>query len=227
MKHQYIAIAMFALLIACTPGTPAAAPAEPAEPLGTMTEKEPLPDSTMEKTTSAEDSASMQKDEPMQDKMTQPVVTENNDTMTRTGSLMVQDTETMHKPGEAGSRMAEPKPIGGDISKYYLWDSSLFEKSVEEGKLVYLEFSAEWCPVCQKQEPELIAGFEQLDNPNVIGFKIPYKDSMTTDEHNALARKYGIAYQHTKIVLRDGQVVLKNPEAWDAVRFVTEVNSLG
>ena len=119
------------------------------------------------------------------------------------------------------------RPIAGDVSKYYHWNNELFEQANEEGKLIYLEFSANWCPICKQQEKDLVAAFETLDNPNVIGFKIPYKDSETTDEHTALARKYGIAYQHTKVIIKDGKILLKSPEAWNTERFLTEVNQLG
>lgn len=111
-------------------------------------------------------------------------------------------------------------------SKYYDWDKAMFDKAVAEGKTVYLEFSANWCPVCKNQEPELIAGFAELNDPNVIGFKIHYKDDQSTPEHNALAQQYQIAYQHTKVILKDGKQVLKSPEAWTKDKFLEVMRSL-
>jgi thiol-disulfide isomerase/thioredoxin len=121
----------------------------------------------------------------------------------------------------------EPGLIGGGASRYYNWDRAKFDQAVADGKTVYLEFSANWCGTCKAQEPHLIAGFAELNDPNVVGFKIPYKDSDTTAEHTELAKQYGIAYQHTKVVLKDGKQVLKSPEAWDNVRFLAEMRKLG
>lgn len=117
--------------------------------------------------------------------------------------------------------------LSDGVSKYYDWNKELFDKAIAEGKTVYLEFSANWCPTCQSQEPHLIAGFAELNDPNVIGFKIHYKDDQTTDEHTSLAKQYGIAYQHTKVVLKNGKQVLKSPEAWAKDRFLEEMRKLG
>jgi thiol:disulfide interchange protein len=116
--------------------------------------------------------------------------------------------------------------LSGGASKYYNWDKAKFDQAVAEGKTIYLEFSADWCPACQSQEPHLIAGFAELNDPNVVGFKIHYKDGQTTDEHTGLAKQYGIAYQHTKVVLKNGKQVLKSPEAWDKSRFLAEMRKL-
>jgi len=120
-----------------------------------------------------------------------------------------------------------PRLLGGTVSKYYDWDKTTFDQAVAQNKTIYLEFFASWCPVCNQQEPELLKGFLELNDPNVIGFKIHYKDDQTTDEHVALARQYGIISQHTKIIIKNGKVILKNPEAWDKNRFLTEMKHLG
>ncbi len=228
MKN-YLVLMLLAILVACTPYAPA------------MTEKDSLAASEpvmMEQNAAAEamisknDSSMMEKEQSsMLEKTAAPEtmtqkehtsMTKTEESMIKNDSMMNADSTSMEKES-----MSSPNLIGGDISKYFLWDSALFEKANTDRKIIYLEFSANWCPVCKQQEKDLIVGFETLDNPNVIGFKIPYKDSETTDEHTALARKYGIAYQHTKVILIDGKVALKSPEAWSADRFVTEVNKLG
>lgn len=117
--------------------------------------------------------------------------------------------------------------IAGDISKYYNWDKTKFEQAVKDGKTIYLEFTANWCPVCQNQEPHLKAAFEELDNPDVVGFEIHYKDDETTPEHQSLAQQYQIAYQHSKIVIKNGEIVLKSPESWNKAKFLEEMRKIG
>ena len=137
----------------------------------------------------------------------------------------MEKDEAMEK-GVPEARMKEPGLVGGGVSQYYDWDKTKFDQAVADGKTIYLEFAANWCPVCQAQEPELIAGFAELNDPNVVGFKIHYNDDETTDEHKALIQQYQIAYQHTKVVLKDGKQVLKSPESWTKDRFLEEMRKL-
>ncbi len=144
------------------------------------------------------------------------------------GGWTKEEMAAMKKEGMMDdTHMMEKGLIGGDISKYYDWDRAKFDQAVKDGKTVYLEFSADWCGICQKQEPHLKAAFAELDNPNVVGFKIHYKDSKTTPEMEGLAKEYQVAYQHTKVILKNGKVVLKSPEAWEAMRFLKEMKKLG
>ena len=50
-----------------------------------------------------------------------------------------------------------------------------------------------------------------------------YKDDQTDAAQTALAKEYGIAYQHTKSIIKDGKVALKSPEAWDKERILAEI----
>ena len=140
-------------------------------------------------------------------------------------SMELKDSDEEIKEVEGRDAMMS-ELLGGTVSKYHQWDKTIFDKAVAEGKVIYLEFYASWCPACKKQHSELVKGFEDLSNQNVIGFRIPYKDSDTTREHEELARQYGVSYQHTKIILKDGKVVLKSPEAWDSTRFMNELKKV-
>lgn len=121
----------------------------------------------------------------------------------------------------------EPGLIAGTVSKYFEWDKNRFEQAIKGRKTIYLEFSANWCNTCKAQNEHLKAGFGELNNPDIVGFKIHYKDDQTTQEMEEMARQYGIAYQHTKVILKNGKVVLKSPEAWEHTRFLDEMKKLG
>lgn len=203
MQKTILAILLL-IAVACTPQTPALMEKQDSAVM------QKTDDSMMQKNDSA-----MQNDETFMEK--------EPSAQTDAAVMMKKEEQSMTKT----AAITSPTLIAGDTSQYHLWNSALFEKANEEGKFIYLEFSANWCPVCKQQEKDLILGFERLANPNIIGFKIPYRDSETTDEHAALARKYGIAYQHTKVIVQNGNILLKSPEAWTTERFLTEVNKLG
>jgi thioredoxin 1 len=101
-----------------------------------------------------------------------------------------------------------------------------YEKALADGKVVILDFYADWCPICRGEAPVLEQGFRSLNNPDVIGFRVNYNDTETDADEEALAKKYGVTYQHTKVIIKDGTQVLKDGQVWDAETFVEQVNSV-
>lgn len=140
-------------------------------------------------------------------------------------SMMDKEGLVVQEPSmdEAISMMSEPKVIAGTVTKYYELDVAVMDKAMEEGKIVVLQFFANWCPKCKAQEPELNAAYEALNRDNVVGFRVHYKDDQTTKEHEDLARKYGIASQGTTVILKDGQMVFKSPAHLNKDQFIAEI----
>lgn len=106
------------------------------------------------------------------------------------------------------------------------YNKELFDKAQSEGKLVVLAFHADWCPSCVAERAAIAGGIKQLPEDKIVVFEVHYKDDQTTDEHTALIKQYQIPYQHTKVVLKDGRMVLKSPKAWTADEFVAEMQKL-
>lgn len=140
-------------------------------------------------------------------------------------SMMDSETLVVQEPAmdEAISMVSEPKVIAGTVTKYYELDIAAMDKSMEEGKIVVLQFFANWCPKCKAQERELAAAYNELQRDDVVGFRVHYKDDQTTKEHEDLARKYGVASQGTTVILKDGKMVFKSPAHLNKEQFIAEI----
>lgn len=110
----------------------------------------------------------------------------------------------------------------------YEFDKESYEAALSEGKYVFLDFYANWCPICRAEEPEIKAAFNELSTGNVVGFRVNYNDGDTDDDERALAKKLGVAYQHTKIVVAPDEKVLSRtlrqqskPEVLDQIKEST------
>src|SRR3989344_9042375 len=105
-------------------------------------------------------------------------------------------------------------------SLYLDFKQADFDRAVAENKLVVLYFYANWCPICKKEFPKMQAAFGELQGENVVGFRVNFNDNETSEEEEELARTHGVAYQHTKVFIKNGERVLKAPDSWEKERYI-------
>lgn len=132
----------------------------------------------------------------------------------------MQKDEGQMKEGYSG------KVLAGKASPYVEFSKADYEKAFSSGKVIFLDFYANWCPICRAEAPELKAGFDGLMTDKVVGFRVNFNDSETDDDEKALAQKFNIPYQHTKVILKNGKEVMRASDQWDKNMFITEINKV-
>ena len=115
------------------------------------------------------------------------------------------------------------KILAGTTSRYLEFNQEDYDKALKENKKILLYFYANWCPICKAEQPNTFAAFNELKYPNLVGFRVNFRDSDTDPDEDALAEEFGVSYQHTKIILKDGQKVGKWPDSWDKQRYLGEL----
>jgi thiol-disulfide isomerase/thioredoxin len=88
------------------------------------------------------------------------------------------------------------------MSRYEPFTQAAYEQAFADGSPIYLFFYASWCPYCKAQEPinQAVFATNTFTRP-VRGFRVNYNDSDTDADEKALARTFGVTYQHTGIFL--------------------------
>lgn len=135
--------------------------------------------------------------------------------------INIEDNNIEENNLENEEAMMEDK----DSSSYREFTKESYDKSLSENKKILLYFYANWCPTCIAEQPAIKEAFIELEDSNVIGFRVNYKDSETDSYEQELAKKFGIAYQHTKVLLVNGEPVLKSLETWNKERYIEELNN--
>jgi len=127
----------------------------------------------------------------------------------------------------AGDSKYKGTILAGNTTPYIDFNPEDFALAHAEGKFILLNFYANWCPICRAEAPKFIAGIEAVDNPNVVAFRVNFKDSDTDDLEEEIADEYSIPYQHTKLLLSpEGEVLLKETKAWDTEETISKLQNL-
>lgn len=92
--------------------------------------------------------------------------------------------------------------ITADASTYEPYTAAAYEKATAEGKPILLNFYANWCPTCAAQEPRTTALFiNHQVPPGIAAFRVNFNDNETDDDERAIAKEFGVTYQHTYVYL--------------------------
>jgi len=139
------------------------------------------------------------------------------------GEMMKKDEGAMMDKGET---MMEYSGItlAGKSAPLIDFTKADYDAAVKTNKLIVLYFYANWCPTCRAEFPVMQGAFNELTTDKVIGFRVNYNDDQTDADEKALAKQFGVAYQHTKVFVKNGQRILKSPETWDDKRYDAEIN---
>jgi len=149
--------------------------------------------------------------------------------------------ETMMNPSTGSGQEKEegapaPRGVEGIMVKYtgtvlagksaplLEYNKADYDAAIASDKLVVLYFYANWCPTCKAEFPIMQEAFSELTTDKVIGFRVNYKDSDTEKDEENLAREFGIPYQHTKVFVKNGKMILKAPDQWDDMRYDMEIS---
>lgn len=132
--------------------------------------------------------------------------------------------QSASSPISTSTGEGQPQKLAGSSSPLYAFSKTVYDQAVASDKLIVLYFYANWCPICRAEFPRMEAVFNELKNDEVIGFRVNFNDDETDQDEKELAKQFAIAYQHTKVFLKKGQVVGKSFETWTKERYIAEIN---
>lgn len=116
--------------------------------------------------------------------------------------------------------------LAGTTTPYITFNKEDYEEAIKENKVILLYFYANWCPICKAEQRETFVAFNEMNYDNVIGFRVNYRDNEVDADEEQLAKEHGITYQHTKVIIKNGERVLKSPDSWKKEKYLEEINKI-
>jgi len=117
--------------------------------------------------------------------------------------------------------------LAGSTSPYLAFKKADYEKATREGKTIFLDFYATWCPVCRAEAPGIKKGFDSLSNENVVGFRVNFNDGDTDESEEELAKSFNVPNQYTKIVIKNGEEIIRTEaENWNEDTVLEELSDI-
>ena len=165
---------------------------------------------------------------------------EEGEEMMEEGEEMMEESEEAVEPDESDSAMMEEEGLEEVIKAAYTgkrisgseetplleYNKEDYERALKNGDKIALFFYANWCPLCKLEFPKMKSAFDELDDHDLVGFRVHFKDGDADDDHDNLAREHGVAYQHTKVLIKDGERVLKSPETWKKDDYISNLTAI-
>lgn len=103
---------------------------------------------------------------------------------------------------------------------YLEYTLPVFETAEDRKKVLF--FYASWCPTCKPTDLEFKSGTKKIPSDLTI-FRVNYSDSDTDEDEKALAKKYGITYQHTFVYLDENDEEIKRWNGGSLDKLLSEI----
>ena len=161
----------------------------------------------------------------MMEEGTGEIMTDEKDDVMVKDEDAAEDEAMMKDDEVSGSMSFRGIVLAGSAAPLLDFNQEDYAAALAANKNIVLYFYANWCPICAAEFPKMQEAFNRLDDSSVVGFRVNYNDNQTDAYETGLAREFGVAYQHTKVFLKNGERVLKSPESWEKDRYLSEIMS--
>lgn len=156
---------------------------------------------------------------------------ENTNQVAEVDSEMADNSDKMESSESMEKHDSEMEivEVSLDGPFYEPFTLTRYEEAKSSGKIILIEFYANWCPKCAAQQPNIEAAFEEITNPEIVGFRVNYRDSDTDETEVEIARKFGISYQHSHLIIDSEENVLLKEIAtqWSKEQVLEKISEAG
>jgi hypothetical protein len=113
--------------------------------------------------------------------------------------------------------------LAGKEAPYIDFNTEDYKKATEDGKVILLYFYSLQSGPSISDQNAVKDAFDEMVNPNIIGFRVNFDDDSTSAAEASLASELGIKIPRTKIIMKDGKVVQRSTSEWNANDYIRQI----
>jgi thiol-disulfide isomerase/thioredoxin len=131
------------------------------------------------------------------------------------------DSEKVSDGDSESTSIYSGEILAGSTSPFIVFNETDYKLALEEDKTILLYFFAKWCPTCKRElRNEAQPAFDSYDGDNIVAFRVNFNDRDMSDFEEDLADSFGVLYQHTKVFIKNGEMVSKAPNSWTQEEYL-------
>jgi hypothetical protein len=113
--------------------------------------------------------------------------------------------------------------LAGEEAPYIEFNEEDYTKATEDGKIILLYFYSLQSASSIADQTTIHAAFNEMTNPNIIGFRVNIDDDSTSAAEVKLASDLGVKIAGTRAILKDGIVLQKSTTKWNANTYIIQL----
>lgn len=130
-------------------------------------------------------------------------------------------------PSPPGTGLFGPKYAGdiiaGNEAPYIDFNNEDYQKATADGKVVLLYFFSLQSGASVADQNFVKDAFDEMTNPNIIGFRVNIDDTDTSATEKDLATNLSVTRARTKIILKDGKVMQRSSSEWNSNDYIRQI----
>ena len=113
--------------------------------------------------------------------------------------------------------------LAGKEAPYIEFNTEDYDTATKEGKIILLYFYSLQSAPSIADQSTIYDAFNDMTNPNIIGFRVNIDDDNTSAAEVKLASDLGVDLPRVKVIMKDGKVLQTSNIKWNANDYLRQI----
>ncbi|MGV8171277.1 MAG: hypothetical protein ACP5OA_01115 [Candidatus Woesearchaeota archaeon] len=113
--------------------------------------------------------------------------------------------------------------LAGEKTPYIEFNMEDYGDAIVSGKIILLYFYSLQSAPSIADQATVHSAFNEMTNPNIIGFRVNIDDDNTDASEDKLASDLGVETAGEKVILKNGAILQQTSKSWNANDYIRQI----